>query len=309
MLPLVALSLLLPSGPLALTCEAAAFGGSVVLRLSDEGAAGEVRELEARLGERTFRRERLEPGELWLLPAPEGDGRAAVPGATFVASEIELRWLEGPLRREGRLPGLLARLPDTAVPPGALARTVSYNPTPDADPARYVVAEVEGDLPEALCLRDAGANPVPATIERTERGVRIHALTDVPADYARCLFLCEGAESPPPTSLTWGGAASPRLSTGRVAVDLPTGASLDLGGSGAAVARLRVGACLLTAAAEQPWVAVEGAGAERLARELAGGAGLSVGAVGGRWFVATSDSALESLRRPPLTVVARIAAP
>ncbi len=143
--------------------------------------------------------------------APGAEARVDLDGTVLAAPEgfhtpvpLELHYTPGGVEYVVRSVLVLAREPESAVPPGAIAKVVGHNLGLTAEDDAYISAFVPGmdASPRSLCVRTAGSDLVPSLIEPADGGVFVHALVDIPADYARCLYLCSGHETTPPCDLT-----------------------------------------------------------------------------------------------------------
>ncbi len=123
---------------------------------------------------------------------------------------------------------IAAREPESAVPPGALAKVVGHNTTDAAEANAYITAFVPDVAapPEGLSVRSADSEPLPSLVEPADGGVVVHTLVDIPARYARCLYLCPGREPAAPSDLTvepealGTGAGTVRVATAHFSLTL-----------------------------------------------------------------------------------------
>ncbi len=208
-----------------------AAGGAMRLRVRPNEllAPAPAETLTASVGAGDHRRGRLAPGDEWEIALPTEEAPAGEPGDTFREREVHVAYAAGGLALEQTLRVAVAHEPVSAVPPGAVAKVVAYNPSDATVAGRYVTTPLPPGLghPHELCVRDAASAVVPALLEAEENGgLRLHALVDIPAQYGRCLYACRGVEPAPATGLRveasdlGSGAGSVRVQTTAYAVTL-----------------------------------------------------------------------------------------
>lgn len=170
----------------------------------------------------TWTRARLGAGDEWEIALPPRDPRPGTPGDTFRMETLRVGFRVHGAKHEQVVTVRVAREPSSAVPPGAIAKVVAYNPSSDHVTGRHITTLLPRGIgpADAMCVRDAGSSVLPALLEPSAEGIRLHALVDIPPDYARCLYVCRGREQAAVTDLACTAA---RLGSGTGVLTVATG--------------------------------------------------------------------------------------
>jgi len=151
---------------------------------------------------RTYHLSDIRPGETVTfrpeLSVARPDGRDC-----FAKLPVEVAYKCGGREFSAELEAQLGFEDSPAVPPGALAKVVAYNTSDQADDVRYVacVVDLGGADPATVSVRNAAADVVPSLLETRGGRTVLHAITDIPARWNRCLYICRGPEAAPATDL------------------------------------------------------------------------------------------------------------
>lgn len=167
-----------------------------------------------RIAGETIRLGTLAAGESRVVRPTFSLARATDPSDDFAETTARASWKCGGRTFESLVPVQIGFEDSPAVPPGAVAKLVAYNPGRERDAQRYVRAAIPtGALdPGDLSVRDAASDPVPSFIERVGDEIIVHAITEVPPRKGRCLFVCRGADFAPETDLS---VSAENLGSGR----------------------------------------------------------------------------------------------
>jgi hypothetical protein len=177
-------------------------------------APPEIRDVRLRARDEDYSLGDLTPGQTAdvALPANVTDGLARDGCFGDVPLTVSYTFMGHPA--EQALHVRVGHADHPTVPPTAFGKVVSLNTAPEPVSAQYVRCRVDlaGRDPDDVSVRTAAADTIPSLIERTPEGPVLHAITNVPAKWNRCLFLCDGGDRGPASDLA---VSSQDLGTGR----------------------------------------------------------------------------------------------